>query len=147
MRQLLLGIDVGTTYCKALVLDAGGEELGESRERTPWTPLPTGAEIDPHALARTALAVATRALAESAPGVVAAVGIAGMAETGVLLDRRGVPVGPAIAWHDARGSDEARSIGDELGRRTVRREDRSAGLRAVLAQQAPLAAIPLPGCR
>ena len=118
MRQLLLGIDVGTTYCKALVLDAGGEELGESRERTPWTPVPTGAEIDPHTLARTALAVATRALAESAPGVVAAVGIAGMAETGVLLDRRGVPVGPAIAWHDARGSDEARSIGHELGRRT-----------------------------
>ena len=25
MRQLLLGIDVGTTYCKALVLDADGE--------------------------------------------------------------------------------------------------------------------------
>jgi sugar (pentulose or hexulose) kinase len=118
VRQLLLGIDVGTTYCKALVLDPGGEELGEARERTPWTPVATGAEIDPHALARTALAVATRALAESAPGVVAAIGIAGMAETGVLLDRHGVPVGPAIAWHDARGIDEARSIGDELGRRT-----------------------------
>jgi sugar (pentulose or hexulose) kinase len=118
MRQLLLGIDVGTTYCKALVLDSGGEELGEARERTPWTPVPTGAEIDPHTVARTALAVAARALAESAPGVVAAVGIAGMAETGVLLDRHGEPVGPAIAWHDARGTDEARSIGDELGRRT-----------------------------
>jgi sugar (pentulose or hexulose) kinase len=118
MRQLLLGIDVGTTYCKALVLDSGGEELGEARERTPWTPVPTGAEIDPHTLARTALAVAARALAESAPGVVAAVGVAGMAETGVLLDRRGAPIGPAIAWHDARGTDEARAIGDELGRRT-----------------------------
>jgi sugar (pentulose or hexulose) kinase len=47
---------------------------------------------------------------------VAAVGVAGMAETGVLLDRRGEPVGPAIAWHDARGTDEARLIAAEIGR-------------------------------
>ena len=39
-----------------------------------------------------------------------------MAETGVLLDRRGEPVGPAIAWHDVRGTDEARAIAGELGR-------------------------------
>ena len=39
-----------------------------------------------------------------------------MAETGVLLDRRGEPVGPAIAWHDVRGTDEARAIASELGR-------------------------------
>ena len=117
MRQFVLGIDVGTTYCKALVLDSGGEELGEARDRTPWTPVPTGAEIDPHALARAAVAVAARALAESPPGIVAAVGVAGMAETGVLLDRRGEPVGRAIAWHDVRGTDEACTIGAELGRR------------------------------
>ena len=41
-----------------------------------------------------------------------------MAETGVLLDRRGEPVGPAIAWHDVRGTDEARAIAGELGRAT-----------------------------
>jgi sugar (pentulose or hexulose) kinase len=117
VRQLLVGIDVGTTFCKALVLDCEGEELGEARDRTPWTPVPTGAELDPHALASTALAVASRAIAESPAGVVTAVGIAGMAETGVLLDRRGEPVGPAIAWHDVRGTDEARAIGTEIGRR------------------------------
>jgi sugar (pentulose or hexulose) kinase len=117
VRQLLIGIDVGTTYCKALVLDSEGEELGEARERTPWTPVPTGAELDPRAIAGTAMAVASRAVAESPAGEVAAIGIAGMAETGVLLDRRGRPVGPAIAWHDVRGSDEARAIGTDIGRR------------------------------
>ena len=116
MRQLLLGIDVGTTYCKALVLDADGEELCAARRRTPWIPVPTGAEVDPHTIAETAIAVAARALADCPPGVVAGVGIAGMAETGVLLDRRGEPVGPAIAWHDKRGAEEARAFGDELGR-------------------------------
>ena len=37
-------------------------ELGAARERTPWTPVPTGAELDPRAIASTALAVASRAL-------------------------------------------------------------------------------------
>lgn len=117
MQQLLVGIDVGTTYCKALVLDSEGEELGEARGRTPWTPVPTGAELHPDAIASTALTVASRALGECPEGVVAAVGVAGMAETGVLLDRRGEPVGPAIAWHDVRGTDEARAIATEIGRR------------------------------
>lgn len=116
MRQLLVGIDVGTTYCKALVLDAEGEELGEARARTPWTPVATGAELDPRAITSTALAVGSRALGESPGGEVAAVGIAGMAEAGVLLDRRGEPTGPVIAWHDVRGTDEARALGDEIGR-------------------------------
>lgn len=119
MRQLLLGIDVGTTYCKALVLDAGGEELAEARRRTPWVSVPTGAELDPRAIASTALAVAAEALAEApaGAGAVAAVGVSGMAETGVLLDRRGEPAAPAIAWHDARGAEEARAIASELGSR------------------------------
>jgi sugar (pentulose or hexulose) kinase len=117
VRQLLVGIDVGTTYCKALVLDADGETLGEARDRTPWTPVPTGAELDPHAIASAALVVASRALGRSPAGVVAAVGIAGLAETGVLLDRRGEPVGPAIAWHDVRGAGEARAIAIEIGSR------------------------------
>jgi sugar (pentulose or hexulose) kinase len=118
---MLLGIDVGTTYCKAVVLDAEGAAIAQARARTPWTRVPTGAETDPHALVRAALAAAAEAIAGAiagAPdGVIAAVGIAGMAETGVLLDARGRPVGPAIAWHDARGADEAAAIGAQLGGR------------------------------
>ena len=42
MRQVLVGIDVGTTFCKAVVLDSEGEELGAARRRTPWTPCRPG---------------------------------------------------------------------------------------------------------
>ena len=38
-----------------------------------------------------------------------------MAETGALLDRRGRPVTPAIAWHDARGAEQAEQLSRELG--------------------------------
>ena len=121
--DLLLGIDVGTTYCKAVVLDADGRERAQSRVRTPWTAVATGAEIDPEALVRTAHRAAGEAIAGAGAGTVAAVGVAGMAETGVLIDARGRPLGPAIAWHDGRGGDEARAIeaafgGPEFARRT-----------------------------
>ncbi len=122
MRQLLLGIDVGTTYCKALVLDVGGEELGEARERTPWTPVATGAEIDPHGVARTALRrgrAGARRLASGRGG--------GRRGRRPRRDRRAARPraasrsGPAIAWHDARGADEARAIAARARRPPLRR--------------------------
>jgi sugar (pentulose or hexulose) kinase len=113
--ELLLGIDVGTTFCKAVVLDGDGEELAQARARTPWTRVPTGAEIDPDAVARTAVSAAEQAIAAAPAGTVAAVGVAGMGETGVLLDARGRPVAPAIAWYDERGREEAAAIAADLG--------------------------------
>jgi sugar (pentulose or hexulose) kinase len=115
VQELLLGIDVGTSFCKAVVLDADGEALAEARAPTPWTRVATGAEIDPELLVRTALAAARDAIAQLDGGAVVAVGVAGMAETGVLLDGRGRPVGPAIAWHDVRGDEAAGEIAAAFG--------------------------------
>ncbi len=41
--------------------------------------------------------------------------MAGMAETGVLLDARGEPVVPGIAWYDERGAEHASRLASELG--------------------------------
>jgi len=112
---LLLGLDVGTTSTKAAVIDLDGNELAHGRAPMTWTTVPTGAEIAPEALLSCALEAAAAALAGCGP--VGAVGVSSMAETGILLDRRGRPVGaPAIAWHDSRGIDEAQRIADDLGR-------------------------------
>src|ERR671919_161415 len=51
---VLLGIDVGTTFCKAAVVAPDGRELAHGRARTPWQPVRTGAEIAPDALVRVA---------------------------------------------------------------------------------------------
>jgi sugar (pentulose or hexulose) kinase len=111
---VLLGIDVGTTFCKAVVVDAAGAVLGEGRAPTPWTAVPTGAEIDPEALVAATRRAAAAALAAAPPGRVAGIGVAGMAETGVLLDAAGRPLGPAIAWYDRRGAAEARAFAGAL---------------------------------
>jgi sugar (pentulose or hexulose) kinase len=115
-QALLVGIDVGTTLCKAAVVRAGdGTEVAHGAVRTPWAPVPTGAELAPERLLEAALAATAAALAQAPDGPVAGVGVTSMAETGVLLDRAGRPVAPAIAWHDARGEAEAARLAADLG--------------------------------
>jgi sugar (pentulose or hexulose) kinase len=114
-RTLLLGLDVGTTAVKAAVFDDAGTRVAEGRAPTPWRPVAGGAELDPHALLEAALAAAAEGLDGAPAGAVAGIGVAGMAETGVLLDRHGRPVVPSIAWHDTRGAGEAQRLARELG--------------------------------
>ena len=40
MSDLLLGIDVGTSACKAAVVDASGAELAHGQAATPWETYP-----------------------------------------------------------------------------------------------------------
>ena len=37
-----------------------------------------------------------------------------MGETGVLVDGRGAPLAPAIAWHDGRDGAEAEQLGRDI---------------------------------
>lgn len=115
MQPLLLGLDVGTTSCKAAVVTPGGREVAHGRAPVPWTRVPTGAEIDPARLLDAALAAAREALAAAPDGRIGAIGVASIAETGVLLDARDTPVAPAIAWHDARGAAQAERLVADLG--------------------------------
>jgi sugar (pentulose or hexulose) kinase len=112
--DVLVGIDVGTSACKAAAVSLDGIEVAHAARPTPWRRVPTGAEADPVELAETAAAVAVEAV-ERADGRAVAIGVCSMAETGVLLDARGAPVAPAIAWHDERGEEEAARIAAALG--------------------------------
>ncbi len=111
---LLLGLDIGTTAIKAGVFDGSGALRAEAREPMPWCVVPTGAELDPAALLTATLTAADAALRQ-VEGTIAGVGVAGLAETGVLLDTRGEPVVPAIAWYDWRESGEAERLERDLG--------------------------------
>lgn len=109
--QLLVGLDVGTTSSKAVVFDVTGASQAVGRAATPWQ----GSELDARALldaARTALA---QALADAPAGPVTGLGVTSMAESGVLLDSRGEPVAPVIAWHDPRDADEVQRLSREIG--------------------------------
>jgi sugar (pentulose or hexulose) kinase len=122
VTDLLLGLDVGTTSSKAVVFDADGAALAVGRAPTPWTHVETsgaagapGTEMPAEALLAAAVTAVSRALADAPAGRVAGLGVTSMAESGVLLDARGRPVVPVIAWHDARDLTEVAHVGRDLG--------------------------------
>jgi sugar (pentulose or hexulose) kinase len=114
-EPLVVGIDVGTSSAKAAVVDRFGRELAHGRAPITWKIVPSGAEIEPSQLVASAVEAAEQALHQVPAGSVVGVGVASMAETGVLLDRHGRPVGPAIAWHDSRGALEVDRMAAEIG--------------------------------
>jgi sugar (pentulose or hexulose) kinase len=111
---LLLGIDVGTSACKATVVDARGHELALGQTPTPWEPVPTGAELDAEALLRAVVEAARDAIDRAPEGELAAIGVTSVAETGMLLDAAGTVLHRPVAWHDARGAAEAQAIARDL---------------------------------
>ena len=110
-NQMVLGLDVGSTYVKVLATTPDGAERSEARRPTPWVSLPIGqTEMDAGQL----VATVTDLLAEVAADLeatygdvqVVGIGVSGMAESGVLIDAAGAVAHPIIAWFDPRGEDE-----------------------------------------
>ena len=110
--QILIGIDIGTSRIKAVATDTELKVLAEDAEPTPWRHEKNTSDIDMLLLAQTVIAVAAKAAA-AAGGKVAAIGFTGFSETGVLIDGKGHPLAPGMAWHDPRGVTEP--IISELG--------------------------------
>ena len=111
-KQILIGVDIGTSNIKAVATDTSLKILAEYSEVTPFTHEKNFSEIDAHKLAQTVISVASKA-AQDAGGAVAAIAFTGFSETGFLLDEKGNPLAPGLAWHDPRGLTEP--IIKELG--------------------------------
>lgn len=114
-RELLAGLDVGTTSVKALLLTPEGEEVALGRAPTTWTSTESGAETPAGSIldsARTALA---DALAHVPGDRVTALGVASMAEAGVLVGPDDVPLAPVIAWYDDRDREQLDDLVAQLG--------------------------------
>lgn len=105
----LLGIDIGTSCAKAVLVDPDGRILGVAAESYPIDqPQPGWAEQDPEAWWQAACTAVRGALAEAAaaPAEVAGIGLAGQMHGTVLVDRTGQPTRPAIIWPDRRARRE-----------------------------------------
>ena len=111
-HEILIGVDIGTSRIKAVATDLTLKVLAEYAEPTPWKHEKNFSDIDMLLLAKTVIAVASKA-AEIAGGKVLAIGFTGFSETGVLIDGAGNPLAPGLAWHDPRGITEP--ILKELG--------------------------------
>ena len=99
---MFLGIDLGTSSLKALVLDVDGSVVGTGSAPYPLlTPQPGWAEAEPEAWWEAA-AIAVPEAAGAHAAEIAAIGLSGQMHGVVLSDELGHALRPAIIWADSR---------------------------------------------
>ena len=120
MHIPVLGIDVGTTGSRAVILD---EERGllasQTADHAPFaSPRTAWAEQDPDDWWRACqLAIHTVVAASGiAADAISAIGLSGQMHGAVVLDDRGQVLRPSIIWCDQRTEDECRWLDESVGR-------------------------------
>lgn len=103
-----IGLDVGTSSCKASVLDERGVRASAHREYPLLREKPNWAELDPERVWRMICEV----LAEIAPDAqdAAAMAVSSLGESFVLLDERDRPLAGSMTYLDERGEEELKDI-------------------------------------
>ncbi|WP_419810046.1 xylulokinase [Sphingomonas sp.] len=107
---MFLGIDIGTSGIKAVVLDERGAVAGQGiAALTVQRPHAAWSEQDPEAWWR-ATTAAVQAIDPTVRRAVRGVGLAGQMHGATLLDADDRPLRPAILWNDGRSAAECAAL-------------------------------------
>ena len=126
-HQTFLGLDIGTSSVKALLVDADQRTMGEATAPLGVSrPKPLWSEQDPNDWVEgvEASVAAIRRNAPDAFASLAGIGLSGQMHGATLLDANDRPLRPAILWNDGRSFAEC----DELKRRVPDLERRTGNL-------------------
>ncbi len=122
-RRLLLGLDVGSSFVKAALIDAASGAAVAARsapaaEMRIDAPFPGWAEQDPRDWWLNVVHASRQAMREASarPEEVAAIGISYQMHGLVLVDREGQPLRPSIIWCDSRAVETGDRAFEDLGR-------------------------------
>ena len=114
----LIGIDVGTTGAKTILVDESGQLHASTLEEYPlYTPQPKWAEQDPEDWWQATVKSIQRVLAESqvSPKEVKGLGLSGQMHGLVLMDSGGSVLRPAMLWCDVRTTEQCHYITETVG--------------------------------
>lgn len=118
----LLGLDIGTTGVKAVLIDEKGTLRGKATAEYPlYTPQPLWVEQEPRDWWQGVLQ-ALRTLSEKTgipPSAISAIGLSGQMHGSVFLDQDHQVIRPAILWCDQRTAAECEEITETVGRDRV----------------------------
>ncbi|MCE5197846.1 MAG: xylulokinase [Armatimonadota bacterium] len=120
----LLGIDLGTSGTKALLINAskGGEVVGSCTKTYPlYTPKPLWAEQEPEDWWQASVAAVRELIQTSGidPKHIKGIGLSGQMHGSVFLDADSQVIRPAILWCDQRTQAECDWIMSTVGRDNV----------------------------
>jgi xylulokinase len=117
-NAFLIGVDLGTTGCRAIVFDRVGRAAGTAYvEYEVRTPEPGWAEQDPDIWWQAAVQTLREAVAKAGMdrAQVAAIGVTAQQPSPVFVDREGQPLAPSLIWMDQRTRAECDEIVAALG--------------------------------
>ncbi|MCP4165126.1 MAG: carbohydrate kinase [Chloroflexi bacterium] len=104
--SILLGLDLGTTNCKALAIERNGKLVARASAPTPTLDAGSKAEApmyDAEALWHISARLIREIEDQLGPEqLIDALSVASMGEAGVLVDASGKALAPVLTWHDRR---------------------------------------------
>jgi len=111
-----IGLDIGTTGCKAVIFDAVGNLLTSvSREYAVDIPRPNWAEQDAERVWRLAQDALREAIAAAGPEDIVALGLSVQGEAVMPVDAQGQALRPAILGMDTRTGEQNAWLRDKFG--------------------------------
>ena len=119
MGDILMGIDLGTSSLKTILIDPSGNLLGSAAAEYPVvTPHPGWAEQNPDDWYQAAVKTIRQAVGQAgiSGGDIAGIGLSGQMHGLVCADREGRALRPAIIWADQRSKDQVEKVYDLIGR-------------------------------
>ena len=122
MSEHYLGIDVGTTAIKALVVDESGSVVGDAEAAQGLSvPKPGWSEQNPSDWWKGTVEAVRAACDQAGVSEVAAIGLSGQMHSSVLLDESDEVLRPAMLWNDVRTTAQCRWITEKVGTDGLRR--------------------------
>ena len=116
----LLGLDIGTTGCKASVFSVEGKHLAHAyREYGVIYPRPGWAEIDPNKVWRSVEEVIQEVAQQVASDPIKALAVTSLGEAFTPVSSDGAALSNSMTYVDNRGTEETEWWNDHLGRKRV----------------------------
>lgn len=117
MAEVLLGIDIGTSACKAAAFDRSGRVVAQASADYPvHYPSPGWAEQDPEDWWQSVCAAVRKVLEKGIrPSDICGVGIDGQSWSAIPVDKDGKVLCPTPIWMDTRASDICRELKARYG--------------------------------
>ncbi|MGN0533094.1 MAG: xylulokinase [Eubacterium sp.] len=115
-----IGIDLGTSACKLLLVNEMGAVLTSAEEEYPiYFPHPAWSEQNPADWLSACLSGIKRLTADFDKSLVGGIGIAGQMHGLVALDENDNVIRPAILWNDARTAKQVDYLNNTVGKKAL----------------------------
>lgn len=117
---MLLGLDIGTTSCKAVIFDRTGQIIALRQAPTVMENEGDGLySIDPKGLWETVCDLIRGLFVNIAPERITALSVTSMAESGLLVDSLGNSLSPIIPYFDERSREQTLEVESTIGAQRI----------------------------